>query len=169
MKGIKKQIELALSSRGLTDHRNELFEDIWKEYYPGLKIFCRTYLSGSSDLDDVCQEIMLKVFNKLHIYNPLFSFNTWLYAIARNSCIMGGESLFIFLDLNSFFMVSLGSITGFIAMAAYYSRDTNNPGSGDWAGGSALAILTIFYSLIFYMVIAVPFKNGLKNRLIDIE
>ncbi len=62
MKGIKKQFELALSSNGLANHRNELFEDIWKEYYPGLKMFCRTYLSYNSDLDDVCQDIMLKVF-----------------------------------------------------------------------------------------------------------
>ena len=87
MKGIKGRFELALSSKGFINHRNELFEEIWKEYYPGLKMFCRTYLSESSDLDDVCQEIMLKVFNKLHSYNPLYSFNTWLYTIARNHCI----------------------------------------------------------------------------------
>ena len=87
MKGIKEQFKLALSSNGLANHRNKLFEDIWKEYYPGLKMFCRTYLSESSDLDDVCQDIMLKVFNKLHNYNPLYSFNTWLYTIARNHCI----------------------------------------------------------------------------------
>lgn len=30
---------------------------------------------------------MIKVFNNLHKYNPLFSFNTWLYTIARNHCI----------------------------------------------------------------------------------
>lgn len=87
MKGIKERFELAISSKGLINHRNELFEEVWKEHYPGLRIFCGTYLSGSSDLDDVCQEIMLKVFNKLHSYNPLFSFNTWLYTIARNHCI----------------------------------------------------------------------------------
>ena len=87
MKGIKDRLELALSSRGFTNHRNNIFEDIWKEYYPSLKIFCKTYLSQSSDLDDVCQEIMLKVFNKLHTYNPLYSFTTWLYTIARNHCI----------------------------------------------------------------------------------
>jgi len=87
MKEIKDRFKLVLSSKGFTNHRNNLFEDIWKEYYPGLKIFCKTYLSGSSDLDDVCQEIMLKVFNKLHTYNPLYSFTTWLYTIARNHCI----------------------------------------------------------------------------------
>jgi flagellar motor component MotA len=81
------------------------------------------------------------------------------------------KSINLFDSLGKYLILSaiLGSITGFIAMASYYSRDTNNLGSGDWAGGSALAILTIVYSLIFYMLIAVPFKNGLKNRLIEIE
>lgn len=77
----------------------------------------------------------------------------------------------LFDSLGKYLILSavLGAITGFISLAAYYSRDTDNLGSGDWAGGSALAILTIFYSLIFYMIVAVPFKNGLKNRLIEIE
>lgn len=87
MNGIKERFELVFSSSGLINHRNQLFEEIWKKYYPGLKIFCRTYLSESSDIDDTCQDIMLKVFNNLHSYNPLYSFNTWLYTIARNHCI----------------------------------------------------------------------------------
>jgi RNA polymerase sigma-70 factor, ECF subfamily len=87
MKGIRKQFELALSSNGFINHRNDLFEKIWKEHYTGLKIFCRTYLSDSSDIDDICQEIMIKVFNNLNSYNPFYSFNTWLYTIARNHSI----------------------------------------------------------------------------------
>jgi flagellar motor component MotA len=81
------------------------------------------------------------------------------------------KSINLFDSLGKYLILSgiLGAITGFIAMAAYYSRDTNSLGSGDWAGGSALAIITILYSLIFYMIIAIPFKNGLKNRLIDME
>jgi RNA polymerase sigma factor (sigma-70 family) len=87
MKKIKERFELSISSNGLTNHRNDLFEEVWKEYYPGLKLFSRSYLTESSDLEDVCQEIMIKVFNNLHKYNPLFSFSTWLYTIARNHCI----------------------------------------------------------------------------------
>lgn len=81
------------------------------------------------------------------------------------------KSINLFDSLGRYLIISavLGVITGFIAMAVFYSRDTKNLGSGDWAGGSALAILTIFYSLIIYMLIAVPFKNGLKNKLIEIE
>lgn len=87
MNKIKEKIDLVAFSNGLGNYQNEFFEEVWKEYYPGLKLFCRTYLSDSSDLDDVCQEIMIKVFNKLDSYNPFYSFRTWLYTIARNHCI----------------------------------------------------------------------------------
>ena len=65
----------------------------------------------------------------------------------------------------------LGAITGFISMLASFTQGTAEYGftSTDWGGGFALAIITILYSLIFYMIVAVPFKNGLKNRLIEIE
>lgn len=151
---------------------------------------------------------------------PIFAILSFMMVLV--AMFMGGESLFIYLDFTSLFMVVLitvfllltnyspseiilafsigfkkevpdkkdlkksinlfeslgkylilsailGTITGFIAMAAYYARDIENLGSDDWAGGSALAIITILYSLIFYMIVAVPFKNGLKNRLIEME
>ncbi len=81
------------------------------------------------------------------------------------------KSINLFESLGKYLILSaiLGTITGFIAMAAYYAGDTQNMGTGDWAGGSALAIITILYSLIFYLIIVVPFKNGLKNKLIEIE
>lgn len=81
------------------------------------------------------------------------------------------KSINLFDSLGKYMILSgvLGAITGFISMAAYYAGDTLSFGSGDWAGGSALAIITVLYSLIAYTIIAVPFKNGLKNRLIELE
>lgn len=37
--------------------------------------------------EDLFQEIMLKVFQNLSTYNPMYSFNTWIYTIARNHCV----------------------------------------------------------------------------------
>lgn len=215
MKGIKKKFELALSSKGFINHRNEFFKELREEHYPGLKMFCRTYLSGNSD-----QRIAaLRFLQKLR-YKEIFAVLALL--VVLGAMLMGGESIFIFLDIPSLLIAGLisifllltkyspteiilaftisfkkegtdkkgliksinlfdslgkylilsailGAIIGFISMAAVYARDTQNPGSGDWAEGSAIAIITIFYSLIFYMTVAVPFKNGLKNRLIEME
>lgn len=39
------------------------------------------------DAEDVFQEVMLKVFQNIEKFNPLYSFNTWVYSITRNHCI----------------------------------------------------------------------------------
>jgi RNA polymerase sigma-70 factor (ECF subfamily) len=42
---------------------------------------------NSFNFEDITQDIMLKVYNNLHKYNPFYSFNTWFYTIAKNHCI----------------------------------------------------------------------------------
>jgi RNA polymerase sigma-70 factor (ECF subfamily) len=39
------------------------------------------------DAEDVFQEIMLKVFQNIEKFNPVYSINTWIYTIARNHCV----------------------------------------------------------------------------------
>ncbi len=68
--------------------RNELFESIWREYQPAMAVFVRSITSlGTQDVEDIVQEIMLKVYSKLHLYNPLRDFKVWIYSVARNHCI----------------------------------------------------------------------------------
>jgi RNA polymerase sigma-70 factor, ECF subfamily len=68
--------------------RKDLFEWIWREYQPAMAVFVRS-ITGLSvqDAEDLVQEIMLKVYSKLHLYNPLRDFRVWIYSIARNHCI----------------------------------------------------------------------------------
>ena len=44
-------------------------------------------MAGSTDAEDITQEIFVKVWKNLKKYRSGQSFKTWLYAIARNSCI----------------------------------------------------------------------------------
>ena len=68
-----------------TAARQRLFDNIWQTYHKRLFFFIRNLVSNEAE--DLLQEIMLKVFQNLKNYNPLYSFNTWIYAIARNHCI----------------------------------------------------------------------------------
>ncbi len=83
------------------------------------------------------------------------------------------KSINLFDSLGKYMILSgiLGAITGFISMLASYTPGASEYSltSTNWGGGFALTIITILYSLIFYTIVAVPFKNGLKNRLIEIE
>jgi RNA polymerase sigma-70 factor (ECF subfamily) len=57
---------------------------IWTRWYPRILL----YLKGSlpdEDCEDLCQEIMLKVFRSLKSYNPLWAPSTWIYTIAYRS------------------------------------------------------------------------------------
>ena len=68
--------------------RNELFESIWREYQPAMVVFVRSITGLSAqDVEDLVQEIMLKVYGNLHLYNPLRDFKVWIYSVARNHCI----------------------------------------------------------------------------------
>jgi RNA polymerase sigma-70 factor (ECF subfamily) len=53
------------------------------------KIFAFTFrmICNEEDANDTVQEVFVKVWQNLEKYNPKFSFNTWLYAIATNYCI----------------------------------------------------------------------------------
>ncbi len=60
--------------------------DIWNEFYPKLTVYLKTTYTGI-DIEDMVQEILEKVYRKFHTYDPRFSFNTWIYSIARN-CVV---------------------------------------------------------------------------------
>ncbi len=86
MKGKSKQFALFVHSSLGTKKRETFFDDIWEEYYPKLTVYLKTTYPGV-ETEDVVQDIMLKVYKNLHNYNPLYSFNTWIYSIARNCAV----------------------------------------------------------------------------------
>jgi len=88
MASIIQQFNIFLKSSFSLKSRNDLFELIWKKYNQRITIFVRSMIKNKSiDIGDISQDIMLKVYENLHKYNPLYSFNTWIYSIARNHCL----------------------------------------------------------------------------------
>ncbi len=45
------------------------------------------YLGNYDDAKDVAQEVFLKAYNKLDLYEERSAFTTWLYRIAVNTCL----------------------------------------------------------------------------------
>ncbi len=80
-----KSMTIYIQSRSDTAARQQLFDNIWQAYHKRLFFFIRNIVSNEAE--DLLQEIMLKVFQNLEKYNPFYSFNTWIYTIARNHCI----------------------------------------------------------------------------------
>ncbi len=80
-----KVSERSLLLRGAAGDSTALRE-IWALWSPRILL----YLKGSlcdEDCEDLCQEIMIKLFRSLKSYNPLWSPSTWIYTIASRSRI----------------------------------------------------------------------------------
>ena len=49
--------------------------------------FARRMLGNDEDARDAAQDTLVKVLRNLHQYDPNRSFSTWVFGIARNTCI----------------------------------------------------------------------------------
>jgi RNA polymerase sigma-70 factor (ECF subfamily) len=76
---------LGLLAGGGRQAREIAFERIWRLYHRRILFFVRQW--SAHEAEDLTQEIMLKVFQGLDRFNPVYSFSTWIYAIARYHCI----------------------------------------------------------------------------------
>lgn len=62
-------------------------ETIWKTYQSSLKSFLHSKVSHEAEVDDLLQDILLKVHENLHTLQSSGSIKAWLFQIA-NRCIV---------------------------------------------------------------------------------
>ncbi|UJF19737.1 RNA polymerase sigma factor SigZ [Vibrio sp. SS-MA-C1-2] len=62
-------------------------ETIWQEYQASLKAFLHRNVSNSADVDDLLQEILIKVYQKLDSVKESKKIKSWLFQIANNTII----------------------------------------------------------------------------------
>jgi RNA polymerase sigma factor (sigma-70 family) len=77
--------QVFIQCRGSQESRWRLFNTIWSHYQKRLMFFIGNMTRGNSE--DLFQEVMLKVYENFDKYNPVHSFNAWIYTIARNHCL----------------------------------------------------------------------------------
>jgi RNA polymerase sigma-70 factor (ECF subfamily) len=66
----------------------ELFGSLIERYADPLKRFLRrTFFLLPEDLEDITQEVFVKVYQKSNAYNPSLKFSSWIYQIARNHAL----------------------------------------------------------------------------------
>jgi len=62
------------------------FEEILRRYEPVVLRTCHRYLGDSQEAEEACQDIFLRIFNKVAQFEERSSFRTWLYRIVFNVC-----------------------------------------------------------------------------------
>ena len=66
---------------------NTAFEYLFNRYRDSIHQYYVQRVSGNEDIDDLLQEIFIKVFINMERYDPKYTFGQWIYAIARNTFI----------------------------------------------------------------------------------
>lgn len=60
------------------------FEELFNRYKKPMLNFIYRLIGNRETAEEVAQEVFMKVYNNLNIYDPEKKFSTWLYTIARN-------------------------------------------------------------------------------------
>jgi len=66
---------------------DEAIEMIFTRYQDKILNFSMRILGNRADAEDVTGDVFLTLFSKQYAYNHAAKFSTWLYTVARNSCI----------------------------------------------------------------------------------
>ncbi len=83
---MKLQLDRLRSEAG-PQWRDQAMEAIWDAWYRPLAAYIRTSFRLEGETEDLMQDIMLKVYRSLDAYDSHHALSTWLYAIARNTCL----------------------------------------------------------------------------------
>ena len=85
---LKEKFLVFIKSSFREDKKDELFDYIWRNYKKKISFYISNLIpSFHPYFEDLFQEVMLKLFNNLHTFNPSHSFKAWIYTIARNHCL----------------------------------------------------------------------------------
>lgn len=80
----KKDEEIAHS---VQNDNIELFGVLIERYEVKIKRYARKFLSDKEDINDVVQEIFIKVYKNIESFDIKRKFSSWLYRIAHNELI----------------------------------------------------------------------------------
>ncbi len=62
-------------------------EKVWQEYHSGLRAFVRSRISDDGAVEDVLQDVFLKMHISLNSLKDETKLQSWLYQIARNAVV----------------------------------------------------------------------------------
>lgn len=75
-------VELIVSSKDPL-----LFKVLYERYL--FKVFntCLSFSNNNQEAEDICQDIFLKLLDKIHTFKGASKFSTWLYSFTYNHCV----------------------------------------------------------------------------------
>jgi len=74
-------------AKSIQSGKIELFGILIERYEEKIKRYSRKFLSDREDINDVVQNIFIKVYTNIQSFDPKRKFSSWLYRIAHNELV----------------------------------------------------------------------------------
>lgn len=88
MKEFIEKFYIFVQSSFAVSQRKKLFELIWKNYSKKIYYYISNIIPFDHlYVDDIFQEIMIKIYRNLHTFNPIYPIKPWIYKITKNHCL----------------------------------------------------------------------------------
>jgi RNA polymerase sigma-70 factor (ECF subfamily) len=81
---MKKIFELEIVLLQLADGNPAALEDLYNFYYPRLYSFSKTFLKLEDGIDDILQEVFIKIWQNRKNIKTVTTFNAFIFTITRN-------------------------------------------------------------------------------------
>ena len=62
------------------------FEELVRRYRRAIFAYAMASTGSRQDAEEITQDVFVKIYRAAHRFNSRYSFTTWLYAIASNTC-----------------------------------------------------------------------------------
>ena len=85
--GKKTQSVQQIALSFLENKNNETFSVLMKRLKPGLLSFAYNYVKDRDLANEVVSQTFIAIWEKIHQYNSVYNFSTWVYAIAKNEAL----------------------------------------------------------------------------------
>lgn len=73
--------------KGLIRDDKKSFDDLYFYYYPKLYAFSKTFLKVEDDINDILQEVFIKIWDNRKKIKDVETFNAWIFTITKNSIV----------------------------------------------------------------------------------
>jgi len=88
MNPVSEKFVLFIKSSFAPKQKAELYDYICKHYQRRIAFYVGQIIPPDHGYhQDVCQEVMIKIYNHLDSFNPLHSFKAWIFKIVRHQCL----------------------------------------------------------------------------------
>ena len=84
--GLLNEVDLLYVFQNNRSKRNEIFSLLMKPYWSSLYSRCMYRINDRSSIDDVFQDVLLRIYQALPKYCHQGVFRAWIYRIADNVC-----------------------------------------------------------------------------------